>query len=591
MLLMRIVILLATLLALFAIYEVIGLLRKKATTYYVGEDGKMRAFGGVLFHVPSNSYQFRDNTQPRINRYQGYSNVENGLAMINLRNDPSVSDLAAETHAEGWVNLSGEIFNKDGLRIGYITDAKGRPSIYGSGKWYELWLRKHSYVYTCPPLASEGGSSDVAGDILVGRIVETGRLGRGRHNTYTVTARAGGFLLLYKDRQPRAESEDAVTPGATWKDTALLSALVFTLIYFFFYLAGSGKMALPAMKEQVSFTASMLLVFGILWALLRQVKIESELDGRRFGDFLMLMNRNTGVMALNNWIILGTAASLLVSIFFFGSDFIPLQVAILIGVGVNKRYITHEPWQVMDTEEDGSDLPWDGEDADGGLDPSVPDDAVDRSFSWQLDSPFHHLEGQFSIRFSREKIANLRKENPFRQNPGASFKSNVAALFDLCKDNVNVHRVLRYVSKSIREAGLSEPEQMQFILDFVQSPNISYKEDDKCEEIGNPREYARFPDETMYDGRGDCDCKAVLAAMLFKEAGFKTAYLTTATHAAVAVAFKQAGSSAMKNLGGDSLLTHDGYMYFFCETTGDGFRIGDLGGTTRESLQEIIFLN
>ena len=32
-------------------------------------------------------------------------------------------------------------------------------------------------------------------------------------------------------------------------------------------------------------------------------------------------------------------------------------------------------------------------------------------------------------------------------------------------------------------------------------------------------------------------------------------------------------------------------MYFFCETTGDGFKIGDLGSTTKEAVEDIIFLN
>ena len=35
----------------------------------------------------------------------------------------------------------------------------------------------------------------------------------------------------------------------------------------------------------------------------------------------------------------------------------------------------------------------------------------------------------------------------------------------------------------------------------------------------------------------------------------------------------------------------DGYMYFFCETTGDGFKIGDLGSTTKEAVEDILFLN
>jgi len=587
---LRIVIMLVVLLVVFAVYELVGLIRKKAVTYYVGEDGTARPFGGVSYSVATNGYHFRDYTQPRPNRYQGFSNVEDGRAVISLRKDPSASDLSGETAPAGWVDLAGNIYGTSGLKLGYITDAKGRPGIAGSGKWYELWLRKHSYVFSCPPLASEDGDATAAADTLVGKVVETGRLGRGRHNTYTITARAGGFLLLYKDRQPRPESEDALDPAAPWKDTALPAAVLFAIVYGIVCLAFPGWLTFPGRLDQSLLCAAMLGAYLLIWALLRQVKVEASLDGRRFDDFLMLVNRNTGLVRLNNWIILGAGAALLLSVYLSAYIFVPLLAVILIGAWVNNRYITHEPWLVLDTEE-GSDLPdWDGEDGGEGEGPSFAE-TDERTFRWSLDSPFHRLDGELTLRFDRAKIEELRRTNPFRENPTAGFKSNVTALFDRCRDNANVHRVLRYVNRTVREAGLGELEQMQFILDFVQAPNITYRVDEKCEEIGNPRDYARFPDETMYDGRGDCDCKAVLAAALFKEAGFKTAYLTTETHAAVAVAFKSPAAKSLTKLGGSSLLTNDGYMYFFCETTGDGFRIGDLGSTRREAIRDIIFLN
>ena len=62
--------------------------------------------------------------------------------------------------------------------------------------------------------------------------------------------------------------------------------------------------------------------------------------------------------------------------------------------------------------------------------------------------------------------------------------------------------VLRYIDRCAREKGLGEMDRMQFILDFVQKPNIAYEYDEKCDEIGNLGEYARYPDETLFDGRG-----------------------------------------------------------------------------------------
>ena len=602
MMLVKNVLLLAALLILFAVYEIIGLLRKKAKTYYASEDGHFHCFGDAVFSIGADCYEFHDNNQPHGNRYQGNSNVYNGLALINLRNDPSSSDLTSAVHKEGWVDLSGNIYGVSGHRLGYITDAKGRPGINGSGKWYELWLRKHSYVYSCPLLASEDGDSEAAKDNLIGKVVETGRIFKAKPNQFTVTARAGGFLLLYKDRQPKPQSEDAMSERLTWKDTALPAAVLFTFIYGLFFLTGTGKMSFPALGEQIGFTVALLLAYFTIWAILRQLKIEASLEGKSFDDFLMLIDRNTGVGGLNNWIILASSAALLVSIYIYGSDFVPLQAAILIGVWVNRKYITREPWELSDaddeeetrlpdwTDDDDNDEEGGGED-DGDGDSENTDNDVERHFTWNLDSVYYQLKGDLTLSFNPEKIAALRANNPFRLNPNKDHNANARELFETCKHNKKVHQVLRYMDALSRKAGLGELDKMQFILDFVQKPNIEYAYDEKCDEIGNPRDYARYPDETMYDGRGDCDCKAALAAVLFREAGYKTAYVTTSNHAAIAVAFKNKGASELVSMAEQSLVTNDGYMYFFCETTGDGFRIGDLGSTTKEAVEEIIYLN
>ena len=106
----KVLLLLAVLLILFVVYEIIGLFKKKARTAYVCEDGRFLTFGDAVFSVSDDSYIFHDYTQLPANRFQGHSNVENGLALINLRNDPSSSDLTYALHKEGWVDLSGNIY-------------------------------------------------------------------------------------------------------------------------------------------------------------------------------------------------------------------------------------------------------------------------------------------------------------------------------------------------------------------------------------------------------------------------------------------------------------------------------------------------
>lgn len=596
------IVILSLLAVFYLVMSLVRLFRKKATASYIGEDGRFRRFGNVMYDISSDRFHLKDTNQPVPNRYQGYSNVENGLALINLRDDPSQSSLSEQVSLAGYVDLTGNIYGKSHNLLGYITDAKGRPSISGSGKWYELWLRKHSYVYLKAGaeavLESEGGSDgQVAQDVCVAKVVETGRLFKAKPNVYTVTSRAGAFALLYKNRQAPPPDEEHALPSATWKDTALMASFIYAFIYAIFYLTNTTPFTLPALGEQIGFLVVMLLVYFLIWALVRQFKIEKALTGDGIDDFLMLFNRNTGVGGLTNLIIIFTVCSLLVSVFLYGSDFIPLQLAVLIGVMVNRRFITSAPWEVVTHfEEEPED--WDSEDegeedadGDGEVPPVDPEMSRTVQYEWTLDSSYNSLKGEFELTFDLEKLSALRANNPFRTSPGNMFRDNIAELFRRNEDKSRMHKLLRYINRECREAGLSQLEKMQFILDFVQAPNISYEYDNKCDEIGNMREYARFPDETMFDKRGDCDCKAALAAALFAEAGFKTAYITTMTHAAVAVAFKEQSSADLLRICGDEIISKDGYLYFFCETTGDNFRIGDLTISSKNEIQDILYLN
>lgn len=585
-----------TVLLVYLVYVAICLFRKIARTYYKQEDGSFRCFGDAAFSLTENSYLFHDYWQRPSNRYQGYSNVVKGFASIYLRKDPAYTALNKEdVWKAGYVDLEGNIYAADGTLIGFITDAKGRKSIHGSGKWYELWLRKHSFVSSCDP---EGGNAEI-----VGKVIETGRLRRAPRNQYTATARAGGYLLLYRDRMPAPQDEDALILRTTWKDTALPAAVVYTFLYGLFYSFGLGKNAVPAFGESIGFILAMTALYFILWALLRQVKIEQMLSGRDFDTFLQLVDRNTGLGGLNNWILLLTASSLALSVFVKASDFIPLQVAILLGVLINKIYMDGSPWEVVESFEEsgssdgGDDRP--GEDPDED-EPAGPEEAdgdgtapvgEERTFNWKLDSPAVNLSGSLSLFFDPARIAALRDKNPFKTSPAEGFAGNIRKLLADCQDTEQVRRVVRYIDKMARTNHLNEHDKMQFILDFVQKPNIEYALDADCAEIGNQAEYARFPDETLFDGRGDCDCKAVLAALLYREAGHKVAYVTTSSHAAIAVAFKEQADPELARMAAESLITNDGYLYFFCETTGDGFKIGDLGSTMKDDIEDTVFLN
>ncbi len=116
-------------------------------------------------------------------------------------------------------------------------------------------------------------------------------------------------------------------------------------------------------------------------------------------------------------------------------------------------------------------------------------------------------------------------------------------------------------------------EEMQAALDFVQDANIKYMLDKDCEEINNSEEYFRFPIETMFDQRGDCDCKSILAAALLKNLGYPVMLIFSNQEHHVALAV--GGAPELKETISDLLFVHHrGQTYYFCETTGEGWTIG-----------------
>jgi len=108
-------------------------------------------------------------------------------------------------------------------------------------------------------------------------------------------------------------------------------------------------------------------------------------------------------------------------------------------------------------------------------------------------------------------------------------------------------------------------DQVSFILAFVQS--LPYTSDKVTTDSD---EYPRFPIETLVDDGGDCEDTSILFATLTIIMGYGTVYLNPPNHYAVGI------------LGNDLHGTYWTYpegsnkTYYYCETTGDGFKIGQL---------------
>jgi transglutaminase-like putative cysteine protease len=110
--------------------------------------------------------------------------------------------------------------------------------------------------------------------------------------------------------------------------------------------------------------------------------------------------------------------------------------------------------------------------------------------------------------------------------------------------------------------GYSDVERANFVLSFVQT--IEYVTDeDSVQQV----EYWRYPVETLYDHEGDCEDKSFLYASLMEALGYDAVILIFSDHAAAGISINEAKGS---------YYSLSGTKYYYCETTGTGWEIGDM---------------
>jgi hypothetical protein len=129
--------------------------------------------------------------------------------------------------------------------------------------------------------------------------------------------------------------------------------------------------------------------------------------------------------------------------------------------------------------------------------------------------------------------------------------------------------------KSIASSkGFSEVQTINFALRFCQSLLYSY---DNASAGAN--EYWRFPVETLYDETGDCEDTSFLFASVAEAMGYDAVMVFLPGHAAVAVESSQASGSYYQ---------YEGMKYYYCETTGSGWDLGEMPSDHKSQSADLV---
>lgn len=110
--------------------------------------------------------------------------------------------------------------------------------------------------------------------------------------------------------------------------------------------------------------------------------------------------------------------------------------------------------------------------------------------------------------------------------------------------------------------GFSQLETANFVLSFVQSIDYSF---DNVSAGAN--EYWRFPLETLYDETGDCEDTSILYASIMEAMGYDSILMLLPGHMAT-------GLSCPGASGGH--FDYQSVSYYYCETTGPGWEVGEV---------------
>jgi len=422
-----------------------------------------------------------------------------------------------------------------------------------------------------------------------------------KDNGIRLIARAGAALLLieyqgfldYEDEKVRENKKGLAA-------TAILSLCLYILLFPLLWKLSTFHLWFPFLGSMLSGVLAMTLMFFLLWVipvhLFRLIMLDTT---PRFERFLEMLNNNSGVISWMTALICVSVLGLISSIFLLSNPFFPLFFSALVAIFVNRMAYKQKQWPIDDPF-NGSNKSDETEDEDS-LD-DTKEDIIYKEHKVALNTPTKNLFLKVKIPFTEKSVKDLRLKNPFRQSFSGKTYSQVAAGMinaDITDSFVHLSK-LKFLKSRInnyaRKMNMSFIEKAQFIIAFAQPDNVTYEYDEKCEELliekniihssllegenGGFKEYCRFPTESLFDKRGDCDCHAALAAGILSSCGIKSCYIIGNVndgtgHAAIGI---ECSDELVRFIGQQNSFIdkQTNTRFLYVETTEKNSKIGDV---------------
>jgi hypothetical protein len=427
-------------------------------------------------------------------------------------------------------------------------------------------------------------------------------------------ARYEGFILD-PDEIPQRERRGPIP-------TVLLSFCIYLLLFSLFQRIAQYKF-FPLLGGMLNETTNLIAWFFVLWLLIiHPIRLLLMDRTDTLESFLEKMNLNVGVTGWMVWLVVVSVCGIIASIFWIDCDYFPVFVCALITIILNWSVYNARRWPIEGyggSLIEGNRRVYHDDDRTEGRrrkqeklkDNSESENkngtsglAKDEDEKYgekvnqvaMLNTPTRSLKFDESLYFDKDKLMELRIQNPSRRTPQGMYEggyTKTAANMveqEVRSDNKEgdiyskVKRMAALINAFSSQNSLSSIEKIQLIMAICQPPNIEYQYDELCDELmveghntgiliegGTAyKDYCRFPSESLHDKHGDCDCHAALVGALFAACGFACCYLLGDTnlgsHAAVGLEIME-GLDSLRQYQ-EAVFSKEGKDYLYVETAG-----------------------
>ena len=139
-----------------------------------------------------------------------------------------------------------------------------------------------------------------------------------------------------------------------------------------------------------------------------------------------------------------------------------------------------------------------------------------------------------------------------------------------------IQKIINAFDDYAAQKGMTDAQEVEMMIAFVQS--FDYKKDIDTT-AGQFWEYVKYPSQTLYDKSGDCEDTALLLYSLLQNKGYDSAMLifknVNGQEGHAATGLHAEGMTVGQYLFGTEP-EYEQYKYFYVETTGKGWRIGEI---------------